>query len=178
MQLAPETELACTPCRCHDFVPGYWVAPEPTEVSAEDRSLMLDMDWSNLRDLICAVLVSVFRNEKRVALEAVRRGTTVDQLTAAAITEAVRRHTQGHLASPGIDWASLGDRVYALLVKIRQHKKQFAQKARRRNLTPEQQTAALIVEMVRKQLQERQLPPRTPLDRYREGPTDQELDCR
>jgi hypothetical protein len=156
MQVAPETKLVCTQFRCHDFAPGYGVASESTDDPAEDRSIILDMAWSNLRDLICAVLVSVFRNEKRFALEAVRRGTTVDQLTAAAITETIRRHIQGRLASPGIDWASLGDRVYALLVKVRQHNKQFAQNARRRNLSPEQRTAALIAGMLRKQLQDRQ----------------------
>jgi len=155
MQVAPERELACTPCRCHDFAPAYRVPPEPIDITAEDRSLILDMDWSNLRDLICAILVSVFRNEKRFALEAVRRGATIDQLTAAAIAETIRRHTQGRLASPGVDWASLGDGVYALLVKVRQRKKQFVPNSRSRNLSPEQLTAARIADMLRKQLKDR-----------------------
>jgi len=62
MQVSAERDLACKTCRCHDFAPGYRVAPEPTDITAEDMSLILDMDWSNLRDLICADLVSVFRN--------------------------------------------------------------------------------------------------------------------
>jgi len=78
MQVAPETELACTPCRCHDFARSFWVAPKPTD-----------------------------------------------------------------------------NQIYGLLVEVRQHNKQFGQNARRRNLTPEQRTAALIANLLRKQLKHR-----------------------
>jgi len=44
MQVAPETELACTPWGCNAFGTGYWVAPEPADITAEEMSLLLDMD--------------------------------------------------------------------------------------------------------------------------------------
>ena len=48
-------------------------------------------DWRAVGDLVCAILDSIYvQNRSTFAVEAARRKITVEQLAAAAITEAVR----------------------------------------------------------------------------------------
>jgi len=66
----------------------------------------MDMDWSNIRDLICAILVAVFRNETRFALEAA--GAYPARETPSTADYQCRRHTPRNAIHPAerIDYNS------------------------------------------------------------------------
>lgn len=51
-------------------------------------------DWISVADRVLAILTRVAKHRESFAAEAAKRGITVEQLTAAAITEAVREQAE------------------------------------------------------------------------------------
>jgi len=60
------------------------------EVAATRR-----IDWNGVADLIGRILAAVARQPEVFAAEAQRRGISVEQVTTAAIVEAVRERVEG-----------------------------------------------------------------------------------
>jgi hypothetical protein len=59
------------------------------------------IDWGAVGDLVCQILVAVRDQSARFEAEARARGISLEQLTAAAITEAVREQVEGRRSEPG-----------------------------------------------------------------------------
>lgn len=55
----------------------------------------INVPWSEIGDLVCSILVNMRDNEDRFEAEAQRRNITLEQLTSAAIVEAIRQHIEG-----------------------------------------------------------------------------------
>ena len=53
-----------------------------------------NVPWSEIGDLVCSTLESVRENQDRFEAEADRRNITLEQLTSAAIVEAMRRRIE------------------------------------------------------------------------------------
>ncbi len=60
------------------------------------------IDWPALADLVCGILESVNAEHEQFQVEAWRRGTTLEQLTAAAIVEALAERVEGS-PPPGLN---------------------------------------------------------------------------
>jgi len=53
------------------------------------------IDWGELADLVAATLAAISNSRERFEAEALRRGITVEELTAAAVIEAIRESVEG-----------------------------------------------------------------------------------
>ncbi len=56
------------------------------------------IDWSEIGDLVCSVLVCIQENRETFEQHARHEGVVVEQLSAAAITELVREQIEGVVA--------------------------------------------------------------------------------
>jgi len=61
--------------------------------SDEDRVILLSrVDWEEVGDLVCSILTKIRENRSVFEQHAQQRRISLEQLTAAAITSAVREH--------------------------------------------------------------------------------------